>query len=274
MFGIDDMAMATIGSSLLSSGGGLLGGLLGQSGAADTNAKQMAFNAQEAQKNREFQWQMGTTAYQRAMEDMKLAGLNPILAAGGISPSSGGGAQASVSGLQNPGAELGKGVASASRLGIEAIAAKQAMTQTQKDSSQTDLNKTTGSLTQELEKKAAQEKVTSAAQQKNLEETTRNTSADTLNKGIQSMILSHDATTAFQKSRLAQYEADQSQKYGPGTWGNLGGTIEKGLGRAVDFIRGGLNHDSPEIQQRIHNRRGVTVGATPGPGLVIDMPRR
>lgn len=70
--------------------------------------KSAAYNAAEAQKNRDWQQYMSNTSYQRAMEDMRAAGLNPILAYSQGGASNGSGATASISGGSSGGmASLG-----------------------------------------------------------------------------------------------------------------------------------------------------------------------
>jgi len=57
----------------------------------------MGFNAKQAQLQRDYETQMSSTAYQRGVRDMKAAGINPILAAGGGGASTPSGSSANVS---------------------------------------------------------------------------------------------------------------------------------------------------------------------------------
>lgn len=75
------------------------------------NSAAMNFNSTEAMKNREWQEHMSNTAYQRAVEDMKKAGLNPILAFQNGGASTPGGSAGTISGAS-------MGAPSSSALGV------------------------------------------------------------------------------------------------------------------------------------------------------------
>lgn len=74
----------------------------------------MSYNSAEALANRNFQERMSNTAYQRAVEDMRKAGINPILAYANGGASTPGGSGATITGAR-------MGMPSSSALGVSAL---------------------------------------------------------------------------------------------------------------------------------------------------------
>lgn len=79
--------------------------------ANQQTAWNQGFNANEAQKNRDYQTEMSNTQYQRAIGDLKAAGLNPMLAykQGGAGTPSGGAASSSAQSVGQAGAAQASG---------------------------------------------------------------------------------------------------------------------------------------------------------------------
>lgn len=79
----------------------------------DSADKAMNFSSAEAQKNRDWQEKLSNTSYQRAVADMRAAGLNPILSAqnssGASTPSGSTGSSSSASGSSASSAGLPTG---------------------------------------------------------------------------------------------------------------------------------------------------------------------
>lgn len=75
--------------------GGVLSGGLGLIGSLISNQS----SAAQAEKQMDFQKEMSNTAHQREVDDLKAAGLNPILSALGSGASTPGGAQGTVNDL-------------------------------------------------------------------------------------------------------------------------------------------------------------------------------
>ena len=211
-----------ITSPVASLAGGALS-FLGQQGANQQNME-------NAQAQMAFQKEMSNTSYQRAVEDMKAAGLSPMLAysQGGASVPTG-----AMPVVQN---KLGAGVEAFQRGLTSSSAAALQNVQQDQVKSQTVLNSANAALAQANADKAKAETVNTIATTPNIEKTLEKIAAEIQN--LQAGAKAHSAIAAQTTQRTAIEKPQAEFAKNQPKWAEYLSPVSQSIGTILNAIKG------------------------------------
>lgn len=235
-------------------GASVIGGILGAIGQGNANAANASmareaanFNLYSMMENQRFQERMSSTAYQRAMSDMRYAGLNPILAysQGGATTPGGMGASMSAATMENSLDGLGKGVSSAAQAAKDAELSQVAKQQVDNVKAQTGLTKVQEGVASETIAKVKQETATSAADANRKNAETAVLAESVKNPAAQRALWGAQAASAAAQAALDRQRFENNARYGDSPIGRVGQSGENFIrrigGALVEKIKGAMD---------------------------------